>query len=1050
MRLQICHLSDIHFIVGENAIEQKKDKLCSAILENAYKNQEILFLVSGDIAQSCDLKQYEIAMEFFIDIQNELQKQKNIKSYFVFAPGNHDAILDPKDRDETNRRNEVLRQKNNLDSEDLDFYQEKMCKKQDNYFMFANSFWDESVMQKINTQTLLMEQYRLRIAEQEIFINILNTSWISQRHERPGEIFIPKTVYEKKIVKKKGLNITMYHHPSNWMHPNDKLEFDNVIRKQSDIIFVGHEHDGREEHIVTREAEFEVEYGEVLQDLDNDDNSAFKIHYVENEIVKTYVYRWDSIQGYYKGEELLTSRLGENINKVISYLPEYREILNSFDMQVTHPKKKNIKLEEIYIFPNIETYNIKKNFDESSREKVTVRGEELLNYILEKRIVEFSGGPKVGKSALAKMISLSLEQRGIHTIIIDLKRINHISLENVKKEEIKAISVAYGKEKSQIYRQLSTDRKLLIFDNIDIIKDKKFKRQMIADFSNYYNCIISFTNMSHELTILEEKIYENEEVKIEQCTIKELGHKQRNRLYKKWYGLNGEENIIIEEELEKKVKKATDIINTLKGNGYMPCIASNIIIILQQLEFQPETKQDKSNYGHMYEFLIHKSILDMQESCEYIKDDIASELLVWVAKYMLENKCKELEEHQFIEIVKAYNDFHLTDASKDTYLREYLRVDLLDDKDDMIMFKYPYIYYYFTAKYLANNISNELVKNTIKYMTNNLQVEEYGDIMIFLCHLSKDSLVFESVLNSSKRILEEHVIFNFNDYKHLKVTFDKYLDTNFRPEEDKEKHQDEMLERQDRYEEELNEEVIETEITSKSEEDEEYDPTELEEKLEKLDAAYKSIEVMGQILKNYPGTIGGEIKIDLLREVHDLGMRSLTYSYEMIKDEMKKMLKKYINRIKKQFHKQNIAIDDVIILKKIQEQSIELKVLTDNLFGFTCFALMRRLSNSVGNEELKILINYKDMPNVLSFQMMRKSVYLNEFGIIQAEKVIAFYEYLKSTKNEFAAKILKLFVYEHYYVFGSKNNKVQQRVWSIFEFDQKERNKMLLKSAENR
>ena len=90
------------------------------------------------------------------------------------------------------------------------------------------------------------------------------------------------------------------------------------------------------------------------------------------------------------------------------------------------------------------------------------------------------------------------------------------------------------------------------------------------------------------------------------------------------------------------------------------------------------------------------------------------------------------------------------------------------------------------------------------------------------------------------------------------------------------------------------------------------------------------------------------------------------------------------------------------------------------------------------------------MPDVLSFQMMKKSVYLNEFGIIQTENVIAFYEKLKSTKNEFAIKILKLFVYEHYYVFGSKNNKAQQRIWNIFEFDQKERNKLLLKNAENR
>ena len=59
MRIQICHLSDIHFIVGQNSIEEKKDKLCSAILEYACKGENILFLISGDIVQSADTKQYD-------------------------------------------------------------------------------------------------------------------------------------------------------------------------------------------------------------------------------------------------------------------------------------------------------------------------------------------------------------------------------------------------------------------------------------------------------------------------------------------------------------------------------------------------------------------------------------------------------------------------------------------------------------------------------------------------------------------------------------------------------------------------------------------------------------------------------------------------------------------------------------------------------------------------------------------------------------------------------------------------------------------------------
>ena len=53
MRLQICHLSDIHFWTQKNYIDEKKEKICDAILSRAKRREDILFLVSGDIAQSC-------------------------------------------------------------------------------------------------------------------------------------------------------------------------------------------------------------------------------------------------------------------------------------------------------------------------------------------------------------------------------------------------------------------------------------------------------------------------------------------------------------------------------------------------------------------------------------------------------------------------------------------------------------------------------------------------------------------------------------------------------------------------------------------------------------------------------------------------------------------------------------------------------------------------------------------------------------------------------------------------------------------------------------
>lgn len=80
-----------------------------------------------------------------------------------------------------------------------------------------------------------------------------------------------------------------------------------------------------------------------------------------------------------------------------TFLPDYQEWLNSFDMQVTHPKKKKVYLQDIFMFPNVEEYKKNKDFSEGTKDRITIKGEELLNYIIDNKYIEFSGGAKLEK-----------------------------------------------------------------------------------------------------------------------------------------------------------------------------------------------------------------------------------------------------------------------------------------------------------------------------------------------------------------------------------------------------------------------------------------------------------------------------------------------------------------------------------------------------------------------------------------------------------------------------------------------------------------------------
>jgi len=116
----------------------------------------------------------------------------------------------------------------------------------------------------------------------------------------------------------------------------------------------------------------------------------------------------------------------------------------------------------------------------------------------------------------------------------------------------------------------------------------------------------------------------------------------------------------------------------------------------------------------------------------------------------------------------------------------------------------------------------------------------------------------------------------------------------------------------------------------------------------------------------------------------------------------------------------------------------------DNLFGLITFTMIGHLAYALANETLKPLIHNSESKEI-SFELMCKSLYLNEFGIINVNSIIKRYEELITDNNVFAAKLIKLMVFEHYYNFGSVNFKDRQKIWDKMGFNKQQRINALLK-----
>ena len=111
----------------------------------------------------------------------------------------------------------------------------------------------------------------------------------------------------------------------------------------------------------------------------------------------------------------------------------------------------------------------------------------------------------------------------------------------------------------------------------------------------------------------------------------------------------------------------------------------------------------------------------------------------------------------------------------------------------------------------------------------------------------------------------------------------------------------------------------------------------------------------------------------------------------------------------------------------------------DNLFGLLSYAMIRNLADSVANKALVPVIAQSPLNEKIGYNLVKDSIQLNEFGTIAVDLILKEYDDYNDKDNIFAAKLLRLLVLDHYYVYGSKDYKNRQKVWQKMKFGNKEK-----------
>ena len=851
MKILIIHLSDIHFKENNNRILEKKENIFKAFQNYSLEFDEIFIIISGDIAFSGKSKEYDEALIVISFMLDEIKEYSNKKANIIMVPGNHDCDYEIGNKAVRETLINGISGNKNIDNG----YIKECCCVQNNYFNFQELCEDKNVIFKDELLRIIQYKYE----KYNIIFNCYNTAWMSLSKNHSDKMYFPIERYSAHFDKKADIVISVLHHPLNYQNSADYKSIMRHLENTSDIILTGHEHVSSK-YVKSDLDRTIVQYieGDILQDNMEINNSGFNVIQIDlmNTKQKILNYKWNnsiySITNSSNDWKSFNRSTFMN-KKEFEINKEYEKYLNDPGATFTHPNKTDLILEDIFVFPDLKDLKVDKVKEKEYSSNI-INSEFLceINKTINKTLL--IGAEKSGKSSLAKILYKKYYARNYIPVIIDGRKIKNNNIEGFNK----LLAICFGEqylnnddsiaERNIIekYNQLENNKKYIIIDNFDKMDiNKKIKSVLFNDINRLYPNIIILTN---ELYKIEEIVCEEEEIELafndfSKYEIQGFGYLLRSKMINKWNVL-GQTKYPGESELFRKNSNAEHVVNTIIGRNLVPSFPIFILTILQSIEVATSHDFTTSSYGHYYEYLIFQALTQISKESKTI--DAYINYITELAYCLFKNNNYEMSKQEIIVFNEDYRKKYAIKIEGEDYLNKLSKASILKLKTGLYSFRYRYIYYFFISRYISNNISKNEIKITISKMAERLYVEEFANIIIFLIHLSKDPYIFNEILGNAKILFSEINAIKFNeDINVINMLADEVPKLVLESKTNREA-KEENLKKDDKIEyDRANETKINT--NSKSELDEDIRDLNI---ISKLNLSFKTIEILGQILKN--------------------------------------------------------------------------------------------------------------------------------------------------------------------------------------------------------
>jgi hypothetical protein len=1018
MRLVLLHLSDLHFRADAagNPLAARSSHIRAAVQAIAPSARACLILITGDIAYSGQPPEYVLARNFLTSLRSGLTQEYGPDSVHLLAvPGNHDCDFGQ----DTAARKAILASQATA-SPDVSIL-EICTATQDPFFDFANAHTNTSTAPWHRTS--LHHVLDFDFDGFLIRCHLLNTAWSSSQTEQPGALILPtaQLAFSKAISKPSNLSITLMHHPYGWLEPSSAKALRSTLEAHSDMILTGHEHDPTLFRKVTNTGTAnEYTEGGVLQDPNDPSHSSFNVIVIETDgnQEECRTLQWIP-EGRYATltpatpQPLATNPAAQrNLPRLSQQMREY---LSDPGATYTHPLKHTLALSDIYIYPNLREL---RNDTRDQHSLISGR-DAILTHVVAHQHILVIGPDKSGKTALAKTLFADFHTQGKFPLFIEPTAIRTSNPKRVLKALDAVVTQAYDNTTPEAYWQLDKDSRIAIVDDYDDIARKlEDRNEFLSDILSRFGTVVLIGG--------EETRYEE----IDSCStgsahacsfhhleIMPFGYLLRHKLVERWQTLG--QPAPDPQHLQTSIKTTEKLIDKMLGKDLLPSYPVYLLIVLQTLESANRPNTSAGSTGYLYEVLITTCLA---RSCSNVMElDARQNYLSELAFHLYRNSYESISDEEALAWHSQYTaDYRITFAYAN--IRDALAAaDLLVHKNGRIAFRYKYIYCYCVGRYFRDHIGEAEIIAHVERLSQRLYHDDSANIIVFLCHLSKDPRIIEHVIRTAESLFSDTPPTQFTDdlayLDKLPSEAPRFQIENSNPSDNRLR----ALEQQDN----ANVHPAPPAEPSGTSTPPSEDQAVAIKKGSQVNAGFKTIQILGQILRNFYGSLRGDRKIQLAETCFSLAFRELADLYRIILDDKEGIVAATTQALMEEHPD---MLPEVARLRSGQQLFVLTEMLT--------LSMLKHVSDSVGMRELsetfqQVFANHTEAP----YRLLDLSIKLDHYESFPTNETLRLAKDLH--KNPFGICLVRHMVWLHFYLFPT-DYRLRQSISAQLDFGSKQ------------